>query len=45
MSDRVESVGRMESEDIKVVSEILGEIGAVIIDFKVSSKAQIGPAI
>jgi hypothetical protein len=45
VSDRAENVGYMGSDDFKVVSELVDEIRAVIIDCKVSGETQTGSVI
>ena len=45
VSDRVENAGRMERDDAKVVSEVMDEIRAVIVDCKVSSEVSTRSAI
>jgi len=45
VSGRVENAGRMEGDDAKVVSEVMDEIRAIIIDCKVSSEISTRSAI
>jgi len=41
VSDRVENAGYMERNDAKVLSEVMDEIRAVIVDCKVSIKIRV----